>query len=62
VDEQGRRSLLRLGYNAGFDAPAITLEGVVIGLLANEAAADALYDFLMAAAWMDPKNLTRAEP
>jgi hypothetical protein len=62
VDEQGRRSLLRLGYVNGFDRPVIELEGTIIGVLMNELAGDLLANFLVAASMLDPANLSRAEP
>lgn len=38
------------------------LEDRAIAVLVSEAAGDALFDFVMLAAWMDPANMTRAEP
>jgi hypothetical protein len=40
----------------------VVLEDRVIAVLVDEQAGDALMDFIVAAAWMDPANLSRAEP
>lgn len=53
---------MRLGYVAGFDKPVVVLEDKIIAALIDEAAGDALMNFLVAASLLDPANLSKAEP
>jgi hypothetical protein len=45
----------------GYGNPAIVLEGRAIGALVDEAAGDALMDFILASAQLDPGNIQVAE-